>query len=317
MSRPGSEANLEAAAIELLVDLGWESADGFDEKPGDLGRQDISEPVLKERVVDAIRRLNPGLDDGAVDDAVDELIQDRSSMDPVRANKAVWELLRDGVKVTATGSDGKSGKRTVRFIHWTNSSENEYLAVSQLWMLGDMYKKRADVVLFVNGIPLGFLEFKAPHKNVRDGYTDNIRDYRATVPQFFWFNGFIVISNGTDSRMGSTSAPWEHFGEWKKIDDESEPGVVSLETMLRATCAPARMLDLVENFTVYTERPGGMIKAVAKNHQYLGVNNAIEAISDRKTREGKLGVFWHTQGSGKSLSMLLSLIHISEPTRPY
>ena len=140
---------------------------------------------------------------------------------------------------------------------------------------------------------------------IRDsGYTDNIRDYRATVPQFFWFNGFIVISNGTDSRMGSTSAPWEHFGEWKKIDDESEPGVVSLETMLRATCAPARMLDLVENFTVYTERPGGMIKAVAKNHQFLGVNNAIEAISDRKTREGKLGVFWHTQGSGKSLSML-------------
>ena len=304
MSRPGSEANLEAAAIELLVDLGWESADGFDEKPGDLGRQHISEPVLKERVVDAVRRLNPGLNDGAVDAAVDELIQDRSSMDPVRANKAVWELLRDGVKVTATGSDGKSEKRTVRLIHWTNSSENEYLAVSQLWMLGDMYKKRADVVLFVNGIPLGFLEFKAPHKNVRDGYTDNIRDYRATVPQFFWFNGFIVISNGTDSRMGSTSAPWEHFGEWKKIDDESEPGVVSLETMLRATCAPARMLDLVENFTVYTERPGGMIKAVAKNHQFLGVNNAIEAISDRKTREGKLGVFWHTQGSGKSLSML-------------
>ena len=115
---------------------------------------------------------------------------------------------------------------------------------------------------------------------------------------------FIVVSNGTDSRMGSTSAPWEHFGEWKKIDDESEPGVVSLETMLRATCAPARMLDLVENFTVYTERPGGLIKAVAKNHQYLGVNNAIEAVYDRRTREGKLGVFWHTQGSGKSLSML-------------
>lgn len=304
MSRPGSEANLEAAAVELLADLGWESVDAFDEKPGDLGRKDISEPVLKERVVDAILRLNPGLDDGAVEAAVDELIQDRSSMDPVRANKAVWELLRDGVKVTARGPDGKSEKRKVDFINWNNSSENEYLAVSQLWMLGDMYKKRADVVLFVNGIPLGFLEFKAPHKNVKDAYFDNIRDYKNTVPQFFWFNGFIVVSNGTDSRMGSTSAPWEHFGEWKKIDDESEPGVVSLETMLRATCKPSRLLDLVENFTVYTERPGGLIKAVAKNHQYLGVNNAIEAVYDRKTREGKLGVFWHTQGSGKSLSML-------------
>jgi type I restriction enzyme R subunit len=171
-------------------------------------------------------------------------------------------------------------------------------------MVADLYKKRADVVLFVNGIPLGFLEFKAPHKNVRDAFQDNIRDYRATVPQFFWFNGFIVVSNGTDSRMGSTYAPWEHFGEWKKIDDESEPGVVSLETMLRATCEPRRMLDLIENFTVFTERPGGMIKAVAKNHQYLGVNNALEALYDVKAREGKLGVFWHTQGSGKSLSML-------------
>ena len=229
MSRPGSEADLEAAALELLAELGWETIDAMEEKPGDLGRQDSSEPVLKERVVDAVRRLNPGLDDGAVEAAVDALIEDRSSMDPVRANKAVWELLRDGVQVSAADADGKREPRRVRFIDWSNSDQNEWLAVAQLWMVGDMYKKRADVVLFVNGIPLGFLEFKAPHKNVRDAYQDNIRDYRATVPQFFWFNGFIVVSNGTDSRMGSTSAPWEHFGEWKKIDDESEPGVVSLE----------------------------------------------------------------------------------------
>ena len=206
MSPPGSEADLEAAALELLAELGLETIDAMDEKPGDLGRQDSSEPVLKERVVDAVRLLNPGLDDGAVEAAVDALIEDRSSMDPVRANKAVWELLRDGVQVSAANADGKREPRRVRFIDWNNSDENEWLAVSQLWMVGDMYKKRADVVLFVNGIPLGFLEFKAPHKNVRDAYQDNIRDYRATVPQFFWFNGFIVVSNGTDSRMGSTSA---------------------------------------------------------------------------------------------------------------
>ena len=304
MSKPGTEADLEAAALALLEQLGWETVDALNEKPGQIGRQDRSEPVLKERVADAVRRLNTGLDDGAVEAAVDSLIEDRSSMDAVRANKAVWEILRDGVKVTAISSDGKREPRTVRFIDWTVSGNNEWLAVSQLWMVGDMYKKRADVVLFVNGIPLGFLEFKAPHKNVRDAYQDNLRDYLVTVPQFFWFNGFVVVSNGTDSRMGSTYAPWGHFGEWKKIDDETEAGVVSLETMLRATCAPPRMLDLVENFTVFTERPGGMIKAVAKNRQYLGVNNAIEAVYDAKAREGKLGVFWHTQGSGKSLSML-------------
>lgn len=303
-ARPGSEAHLEAAALELLEELGWEIVNGQNETPGQLGRQERAEPVLQDRTRDAIKELNPGLDDTAIQQAIDELIQDRSAMDPVRANKDVWELLREGITVRTTNNQGRKEDRNVRYIDWNNSDSNQWLAVSQLWMAGDMYTKRADVVLFVNGIPLGFLEFKAPHKNVRDAYQDNIRDYRATVPQFFWFNGFIVLSNGTDSRMGSTYAPWEHFGEWKKIDDESEPGVVSLETMLRATCDRPRMLDLVENFTVYTERPGGLIKAVAKNHQYLGVNNAIEAVHDAKARDGRLGVFWHTQGSGKSLSML-------------
>ena len=304
MSRPGSEADLEAAAMALLAELGWDIVDANNETPGQLGRQERSEPVLKERLVDAVRLLNPGLGEGAVDAAVDALIEDRSSLDPVRANKAVWQLLREGVTVTALDADGRREPRRVRFIDWTVSGNNDWLAVQQLHMVGDMYKKRADIVLFVNGIPLGFIELKAPHKNVRDAFQDNIRDYRATVPQFFWFNGFIVVSNGTDSRMGSTYAPWEHFGEWKKIDDESEPGVVSLETMLRATCAPSRMLDLVENFTVFTERPRRLVKAVAKNHQFLGVNNALEALHEVKERDGKLGVFWHTQGSGKSLSML-------------
>ena len=304
MSKPGSEAALEEAAIELLKELGWEHVTAQNEKPGDLGRQDRSEPVLKDRVEHSIGRLNLGLDDNATQQAIDELIQDRSSMDPVRANREIWKLLRNGTTVKTTNSHGKKETRTVNYIDWNNSANNEWLAVSQLWMLGDIYTRRADIVLFVNGIPLGIVELKAPHKNVADAYQDNIRDYRATVPHFFWFNGFIVVSNGTDSRMGSTYAPWEHYGEWKKIDDETEPGVVSLETMLRATCTPPRMLDLVENFTVYTERPGGLVKAVAKNHQYLGVNNAIDAVHDAKERDGKLGVFWHTQGSGKSLSML-------------
>ena len=134
--------------------------------------------------------------------------------------------------------------------------------------------------------------------------TPILRDYRDTVPHLFWFNAFVVLSNGADTLVGSTSAPWGHFAEWKKIDSEGEQGVVSLETALRGTCERHRLLDLVENFVAFMERPGGLVKAFAKNHQFLGVNNSLEALREVKQREGRLGVFWHTQGSGKSLSML-------------
>ena len=176
--------------------------------------------------------------------------------------------------------------------------------MSQFWIVGDMYKRRADVVLFVNGIPLVFIELKVSHKNVRDAYDANLRDYRDTVRHLFWFNAFVVLSNGADTRVGATFATWDHFAEWKKINSEGEEGVVSLETALRGMCEPHRLLDLVENFIAFTERPGGLVKALAKNHQFLGVNKLLEALRELELREGRLGVFWHTQGSGKSLSML-------------
>jgi type I restriction enzyme R subunit len=124
------------------------------------------------------------------------------------------------------------------------------------------------------------------------------------VPQLFWPNALIILSNGSQSRVGSVTAGWEHFAEWKKVGSEHEAGRVSLETMLRGVCEPARLLDLVENFTLFQEIPGGLIKLTAKNHQYLGVNNALEALADIRQRDGKLGVFWHTQGSGKSVAMM-------------
>ncbi|MEZ5376965.1 MAG: HsdR family type I site-specific deoxyribonuclease [Acidimicrobiales bacterium] len=302
--RLGSEdAAVEQPALRLLAELGWEVLSGLND-PDELGRSSQSEPVLRARLQTAIQRLNPGLDAAAIDSAIETLINDRSSLDPVRANRDVWTLLRDGVVVQAEGAHGEKEPRRVRYISWEVSDDNEWLAVSQLWLTGDLHRRRADIVLFVNGIPLGFIELKAPDQPVLAAYQDNLRAYRSEIPQLFWFNGFVILSNGSESRMGSAYAPWEHFAEWKKISDESEPGVVSLETMLRATCDRPRMLDLVENFTVFTERPQGLVKAVAKNHQYLGVNNAIEALHQVESNQGRLGVFWHTQGSGKSLSML-------------
>jgi type I restriction enzyme R subunit len=153
-------------------------------------------------------------------------------------------------------------------------------------------------------LPLLFIELKAVHRRLETAYTGNLRDYKDTVPQLFWPNALIILSNGSQSRVGSLTAGWEHFAEWKKVGSEDEAGRVSLKTMLRDVCEPARFLDLVENFTLFQEVPGGLIKLTAKNHQYLGVNNALEALADIRQREGKLGVFWHTQGSGKSVSMM-------------
>lgn len=165
-----------------------------------------------------------------------------------------------------------------------------------------MYKRRADLVGFVNGLPLVFIELKK--LRTEDAFHHNLRDYKNTIPKLFWYNAFIILSHGTKSLIGSLTADLDHFAEWKKINDEGEEGMVSLDTMIRGTCDPARLLDVIENFILFSESEGGLVKLFAKNHQYLGVNRAIKAVDEIRQNQGKLGVFWHTQGSGKSYSMV-------------
>ncbi|MCD4768185.1 MAG: type I restriction endonuclease subunit R, partial [Methanosarcinales archaeon] len=193
---------------------------------------------------------------------------------------------------------------TVQVIDWNEPLNNNFFLASQFWVSGDMYKRRADLVGFVNGLPLVFIELKASHRRLEHAYQDNLRDYKSTIPQIFWYNALIILSNGSFSKIGSMSAAWEHFADWKKINSEGEEGIISLDTMIRGTCEPSRLLDIIENFTIFSEVSGGLAKFVAKNHQYLGVNNATEALLQIKENQGKLGVFWHTQGSGKSYSMI-------------
>ena len=236
---------VEQPALRLLADLGWEVISGFDEglgPAGTLGRDTQAEVVLLHRLRDALRSVNPGLPDMAIEAAVERLTENRSAMDRVRANREVYRLLRDGAKVEAE-VDGKRETVTVRYVHWDHADSNDWLAVSQLWVTGEMYKRRADVVLFVNGIPLVFVELKVSHKNVRHAYDDNLRDYRDTIGHVFWPNAFVILSNGSDTKVGSTYAPWDHFAEWKKITSEGEKGVVSLETLLRGVIEPSRLLD--------------------------------------------------------------------------
>ena len=225
-------------------------------------------------------------------------------MSLAQANRDVYRLLKEGVKVTFQDDDGGEAVETVRVIDWDHPENNDFFLASQFWVSGDLYKRRCDLVGFVNGLPLLFVELKKSHGKVEHAYKHNLKDYKQTIPQLFWYNALIILSNGSQAKVGSVTAGWEHFSDWKRINSEGEAGVVSLETLIRGTCEKPRFLDLVENFTVFDEAKGGLVKVVAKNHQYLGVNNSVAALKKIKDNQGRLGVFWHTQGSGKSFSMV-------------
>lgn len=167
-----------------------------------------------------------------------------------------------------------------------------------------LHKRRPDTIGYVNGLPLLLCEWKAPTQPLADAYEKNLRDYKDAIPKLFHANGFVLLSNGLETRMGGSHAPYQFFSPWKRLA-EGQPEDPSLETMLRATCEPSRFLDMLENFVLFDEAKGGLIKIIGRYHQVLGVNRAIEAVHHIEENQGRLGVFWHTQGSGKSLSMVM------------
>ena len=304
-----TEAELvERPALELLAELGWTVVNASAETlgpSGTLGRDSIHEAVLSHRLRDALRRMNPSVPDDIREEALAAVTRDWSVMDPTRANKAIHRLLRDGYPAQWHDASGEPREAQVRLIDFDDPSRNDWLAASQVWVAGELHRRRADTVLFVNGIPLVLAEFKEPNRPVKAAFDENLSDYRDTIPQLFWPNGFVMLSNGSEAKVGATYAPWNYFGDWKVIDADGTRGVVALETAIRGTCAHDRLLDLIENFVAYSERPRGLVKSLARNHQVLGVNASIENLQRiRAEGDTRLGVFWHTQGSGKSLSML-------------
>ena len=301
------DALVQQPAIALFGELEWETADLFHEWASGKsteGRETEHEVILVPRLRAALEKLNPALPAEALDQAIEELTRDRSKMVPEEANREVYGLLKGGVLVDVRADDGSRTKEFARIIDWRNHANNQFFLASEFWIAGDMYRRRCDLMGFVNGIPLLLVELKAVHKNLKNAFDDNLNDYRYAIPQLFVQNGLVMLSNGSATRIGSTFAPWEHFFEWKRINDEGEKGVVSLETAIRGVCEPERFLDIIENFIVYQEVRGGLVKIAAKNHQYLGVNRSITEVGNLGENKGRLGVFWHTQGSGKSLSMI-------------
>jgi type I restriction enzyme R subunit len=298
---------VEQPAIQLMRDeLGWEVVNAYGEwssGKSDLGRDGKREVVLTSGLISALRRLNPDLPQAAIEGAVEEICRDRTALSLAEANREIDKLLKQGVKVSFPDAE-QGGQRVevVRVIDWQEPQNNDFLLASQFWVAGELYLKRPDLIGFVNGLPLVLIELKKPGVNVREGFDKNLCDYKQTIPQLFHYNALLIVSNGAQSKVGSMTSQWEHFGDWKKATSEEELAGISLEILLRGTCEKGRLLDLVENFTRFSESKGGVSKLLAKNHQFLGVNRAVEAL--RVSQDGRIGVFWHTQGSGKSYSMV-------------
>ncbi len=303
---------VEQPAIQLFSELGWETLSASEEvmgASGTLGRETKSEVVLAARLRAVLARLNPALPPEAINAAVDELSRDRSAMTPPAANRELWTLMRDGVKVSVPDlvRGGVKDER-VRVVAWDDPAANDFLLVSQMTIVGQLYTCRPDLIGFVNGMPWVVIELKKPGVPAKQAFDGNLTSYKHAqngVPALFWSNALLIASNGTDSRVGSLTADWERFFEWKRIESEDEPRRVSLEVMLRGLCEPSRLLDLAENYTLFSEHKSGLTKIIGQNHQFIGVNNAIRAmLKAREEGHGRGGVFWQTQGSGKSFSMV-------------
>ena len=299
---------VQKSAGDLLRDeLGWDVQFAYNTevlgKNGTFGRTSYHEILLTRYFQNALRRLNPWMTDSQLSEAQKTLESRLSTASLLQVNEEKYFLLRDGIPVTVKKSNGQPETKRAAVIDFQNPENNEFLAIKELKIQGDLYRRRTDIVGFVNGIPLLFVELKKNIVDVQNAYEDNYTDYLDTIPQLFYYNAFLMLSNGTEAKIGTLGSKYEFFHEWKRLA-ESDPGSVALETMLRGICRKENFLDLLENFILYDHSGGRTAKILARNHQYLGVNEAVKAYAGRKLNDGKLGVFWHTQGSGKSYSMV-------------
>ena len=291
----------------LKNDLGWNSEYAYNQETFGhdslLGRKSDREVVLTRYLRKAIKKLNPNLPETVYDEAVRQVVDYSQSQSMLSSNFDKYKLFKDGVLVSFQGEHGEIKKERLKIFDFDEATNNHFLAVRELWVQGDLYRRRIDIVGFVNGIPLLFVECKNIHKDLKNAYERNFADYKDTIPHFFHHNAIVMLANGEKAKVGTITAGYEHFHEWKRLS-ETDHGVVDMETLLKGVCDKKNFMDIFENFIIYDDSTGKQIKVLAKNHQYLGVNQVLKVLRDPKRAKGKLGVFWHTQGAGKSYSMV-------------
>ena len=305
---------VQTTTADYLSDvLGWESVYAHNQETfgedGLLGRLSDRDVVLTRYLRQQLKTFNPDLPDDAYRDAIRQITEYSSSQTPLAINQEKYELFKKGVQVSFRNAKGELVKQRLKIFDFDQPQNNHFLAVREFWIRGPLYRRRADIIGFINGIPLLFMELKNVNKDIRAAYDGNVSDYRETVPQIFYHTAFLILANGIDARIGaSPDTRFEYFHEWKRLAEDQkgvvEKGVVAMQTLLMGVCHKHTFMDIFENFITFDSSSGRTVKIVARNHQYLGVNQAIEAVNTRQERDGKLGVFWHTQGSGKSYSMV-------------
>lgn len=294
-------ANMSAERVFSSLNILDTESDG-------TGRASVQEVILPRIFLESLLRLNPNIPEHLLQEIVRDFRVPFSDKELVAENYDRYKQIKNGIPVSFY-QDGKKQYETVRILDFNEAEKNIYTLVSQMWIKGETQYRRPDLLLFVNGLPIVFIELKNSDVSLKTAYDKNLQDYIHDIPQLFFFNQICVLSNATETRIGSFTANYSHFFEWlRSSEDEQvnrkqiyEQGT-SIEYLLNDLFKHDKLLDYLENFILYENK---RVKILAKNHQFLGVNNAIEAFENRARLDGKLGAFWHTQGSGKSYSMAM------------
>ncbi len=311
-----SEDSIERAICDRLSlrEYGWEriecdpSPDAMDEVSA-TGRANSSECILPEIFLSSLKRINPQIGENLLKDVVRDFRKDYTATDMIDTNYRLYNLIRNGVKIKVN-RNGREDFDIVRIVDFKNPSNNDFHCVNQMWIKGHYCYRRPDVLLFVNGLPMVFIELKNSTVKIEEAYNKNLVSYRKDIPNIFAFNQICVLSNGMQTKLGAWSSGYEFFFEWLRVNDEKEKidrkeieeHGLSVTNLIDGLLRKDRLIDYIENFIFFDNK---RVKIIAKNHQFLGVNNLMKSVENREKLNGKLGVFWHTQGSGKSYSMVM------------
>lgn len=311
-----SEDNIEQAICNRLSlpEYGWQRIEcdpsvTAQDDTSKTGRQSVTECILPEVFFNALRRINPQIDPETLKGIVRDYRKDYTGTDMVDTNYKFYNQIRNGIKVK-TRNQHREDFDIVKLIDFDNEENNDFHCVNQMWIKGHFRYRRPDVLLFVNGLPVVFIELKNSTVKVEESYNKNLVSYRKDIPNIFALNQICVLSNGLQTKVGAWNAGYEFFFEWLRVDNEKEKldreqiaeHGLSITNLIDGLFRKERLLDYIENFIFFDNK---RIKIIAKNHQYLGVNNLMKSVGRREELNGKLGVFWHTQGSGKSYSMVM------------